>query len=101
MSDIAASMKTLKRDVASALDALREIDLETNSRLSWIPNLPSPDVPEGLDESANVEIRRWGETPSFSFSPREHYEIGESLGLMTLRPRRRYRVLGSYIFGGH
>ena len=42
----------------------------------------APDVPDGLDESANVEISRWGEPRRFDFAAKEHFEIGEALGLM-------------------
>jgi seryl-tRNA synthetase len=60
------------RDAAAALDEV----------LAGIPNLPAPDVPDGADETANLEVRRWGEQPAFAFEPREHFDIGESLGLM-------------------
>jgi seryl-tRNA synthetase len=49
--------------------------------LSTIPNLPAKDVPEGEDESANVEVRKWGE-PKKSNSAKEHFDIGEKLGQM-------------------
>lgn len=47
-----------------------------------LPNLLHDDVPDGNKESDNVEIRRWGEAPKFDFSPRDHIELGESLGLL-------------------
>ena len=50
--------------------------------LSAIPNLPLDDVPVGEDEDANVEIRRVGEKPAYDFDPKEHFELGEALGLM-------------------
>ncbi len=60
------------RTAAAALDEV----------LAGIPNMPGPDVPDGADETANVEVRRWGEQPAFEFKPREHFDIGESLGMM-------------------
>ena len=45
-----------------------------------IPNLPDPSVPEGSDETHNIEVRRWGEPPEFDFPVRDHVEIGERLG---------------------
>lgn len=57
-------------------------DSELLQALVQIPNLPADDVPGGGDASANVEIRRWGEPPSFDFQPREHFQIGEAAGLM-------------------
>jgi seryl-tRNA synthetase len=47
-----------------------------------LPNLPADDVPDGADETANVELRRWGTPGAFAAKPREHYELGEALGLM-------------------
>ncbi|MGD9616307.1 MAG: serine--tRNA ligase [Alphaproteobacteria bacterium] len=55
---------------------------ELDDLLASLPNLPAQDVPDGLDESANVEIRRVGEKPRFDFAPRSHEAIGERLGLM-------------------
>lgn len=60
----------------------REIDAALRDMLATIPNLPLDDVPDGADESANVEVRKWGEKPSFGFAPKQHFEIGEALGLM-------------------
>ena len=52
--------------------------------LSVIPNLPADDVPVGKDEKDNKEVRRVGEPPKFSWTnkPKQHFEIGEALGLM-------------------
>ncbi|MDR0354267.1 MAG: serine--tRNA ligase [Deltaproteobacteria bacterium] len=53
---------------------------EEQKLLSAFPNIPDESVPVG-DESANLEIRRWGEPPHFSFAPKNHWELGEALGL--------------------
>jgi seryl-tRNA synthetase len=55
---------------------------ELTSALSIIPNLPLEVVPDGTDESDNREERKWGEIPSFDFAAKEHFELGEALGLM-------------------
>jgi seryl-tRNA synthetase len=55
---------------------------ELTSALSIIPNLPSEVVPDGADESDNREERKWGEISSFDFVAKEHFELGEALGLM-------------------
>ncbi|MDQ5817861.1 MAG: serine--tRNA ligase, partial [Actinomycetota bacterium] len=47
-----------------------------------IPNMTHPDAPIGKDDSENVEIRRWGEIPDFPFEPRDHVELGDSLGIV-------------------
>ena len=53
--------------------------------LAAIPNLLAADVPDGPDESANVELRKWGKPGNFKkagFEPKQHFELGEALGLM-------------------
>lgn len=55
---------------------------EIDTLLMAIPNLPADDVPDGPDETANVELRRVGTPKAFDFSPLEHDAIGEKLGLM-------------------
>jgi seryl-tRNA synthetase len=47
-----------------------------------IPNIPHDSVPDGKDETENKEIRRWGEPRKFEFTPREHIELGEALGML-------------------
>ena len=72
LKDVAQALERNERAIATELDAL----------LAGLPNLPDDEVPEGADESANVEIRRWGEQALVDGSARHHFEIGESLGLM-------------------
>ena len=71
-----------KAIIQSGEEEERRIDAELRDILTGLPNAPLDDVPEGADESANVEVRNWGEKPSFSFAPKQHFEIGEALGLM-------------------
>lgn len=59
----------------------RELDAALDAALSVIPNAPLDDVPDGPDESANVEHHRFGEPRQFNWA-REHFEIGEGLGMM-------------------
>ncbi len=71
-----------KSIIQSGEEEERRLDLTLREALSTLPNAPLDDVPEGEDENANVEVRVWGDKPSFSFSPKQHFEIGEDLGLM-------------------
>ncbi|MBT4880594.1 MAG: serine--tRNA ligase [Alphaproteobacteria bacterium] len=59
-----------------------KLSQEIKTLLAGLPNLPDESTPDGKDESENVEIRKWGEIPTFDFKPKEHVEIGEELGLM-------------------
>ncbi len=58
--------------IAEQLDAL----------MLQLPNIPHPSVPDGMDETGNVEIKRWGTPPSFAFAPQDHVALGEGLGSM-------------------
>ncbi|WP_290689711.1 MULTISPECIES: serine--tRNA ligase [unclassified Haematobacter] len=64
-----------KTEVADMQAAAAADDLRLRDLLLTIPNLPLADVPEGRDESDNVEIRRWGEPRQFNFAPKEHYQL--------------------------
>ena len=60
---------------------LEQIQAELQSMLMSIPNLPHASVPDGADETANVEVRRWGSPRAYDFAPRDHIELGAALGL--------------------
>jgi seryl-tRNA synthetase len=86
--DMALAEK-LKAEVASLKDAItsgeeneKALNKELNDALSVIPNIPLDTVPNGKDEHDNVEVRTWGQKPSFAFEPQQHFDIGEGLGLM-------------------
>ncbi len=88
-----ASMKTLSESIA-ALDAkIREVEGELEGHLLMIPNIPHEDVPVGPDESANVEIKRWGSPPSFDFEAKDHVDVGEKLGILNFE--RAARITGA------
>jgi seryl-tRNA synthetase len=76
-----AEMAGLKDMIAEAEGEEKALTAELEDVLAGIPNIPFEDVPVG-DESANTEIRRWGEPPTFNFAPKQHFELGEALGLM-------------------
>jgi len=78
MDEVAA----LKETIAKGEQDERERNVELKDALSVIPNLPREDVPVGVDETGNKEVRRVGEARKFDFAPKQHFEIGEALGLM-------------------
>ena len=57
-------------------------DGESRALLESLPNILDADVPDGADEAANVVLKHWGAVPEFAFTPRQHFELGEALGLM-------------------
>ena len=74
----------LGEDLASAEKRLEQVSGELNELQLGLPNLLHADVPDGADDSGNVEVRSWGEKPDFAFEPRDHLELGESLGQIDL-----------------
>jgi seryl-tRNA synthetase len=82
--DTAAPMAEVGRlgDAQTAGAArLEQIQAELHSMLMSLPNLPQASVPDGADDTANVEVRRWGRPRTFDFTPRDHVELGARLGL--------------------
>jgi seryl-tRNA synthetase len=78
MAEVAAM-----KDRMAALEADdRRIGEELDGLLASLPNLPAPEVPDGADEHGNVELRRWGNPRNFGFEPKQHFDLGEALGLM-------------------
>ncbi len=75
-------MRAVKEDIKGKEDKLKEIVEEWQKIMLKIPNIPSVDTPEGDDESGNQIVKSWGEKPTFSFQPKEHYEIGKALGII-------------------
>jgi seryl-tRNA synthetase len=78
MAEVAELEQVLKKREADAA----ELDAELKRRLEVLPNLPFDDVPDGADETANVELRRHGNQRNFDFKPRDHQELGEATGEM-------------------
>ena len=82
------------KDKQSALEKQRdEAEAAMQDLLAGLPNMPAPDVPVGRDESANQEIRRWGQPPEFDFEPKDHVDLGEALGILDLE--RASKISGS------
>jgi seryl-tRNA synthetase len=70
-------------DRIKALDALvKEADARLDLLLLELPNLPHASVPVGASAEDNPEVRRWGSPRRFTFEPRQHFEIGEALGIL-------------------
>jgi len=79
----------IKNAMSGIEDESRRIDETMDSLLASMPNLPMPDVPFGSDESGNREERRVGEKPGWNHAAREHFEIGEALGMMEFEAAAR------------
>jgi seryl-tRNA synthetase len=71
---------SLRDQLPGEEEALKIIEEKLNNTLSLLPNIPGSDVPIGASEADNVEIHKWGKKPIFSFTPKQHFDIGEGLG---------------------
>ncbi|MEM7058687.1 MAG: serine--tRNA ligase [Pseudomonadota bacterium] len=71
-----------KAETAELEEQAKAEDARLTEILMGIPNAPMEDVPDGQDEDANIELRRWGAPKNFAFDPKEHFEIGEAMGAM-------------------
>jgi seryl-tRNA synthetase len=83
--DIAPLLKqveALGADLAQAEAELANVQAQLDDLTLGLPNMLHADVPDGRDETSNVEVRRWGEPRTFDFKARDHVELGEKLGQM-------------------
>ena len=83
-SEQIAEMKTVSDQIGVLDEQVRVLDEEMREILVTVPNLPHSSVPVGSSAEQNVEVRRVGEPRQFSFEPRPHWELGESLGILDL-----------------
>jgi seryl-tRNA synthetase len=82
------------KDRQSELEKQRdEAEAAMQELLAGLPNIPAGDVPVGADESANKEVRRWGEPRKFDFEPKDHVDLGTALGILDLE--RASKIAGS------
>ncbi|HST24197.1 MAG TPA: serine--tRNA ligase [Blastocatellia bacterium] len=79
-----AAVRDLGDKIAATESELAAIESDLNNLLVTLPNLPGDSIPVGKDESANQEIKRWGEPPKFDFEPRDHVDLATQLGLLDL-----------------
>lgn len=77
-----AEVAKLKEDVPALEQEAKRIEAELNGELAAIPNAPLAEVPPGADEHDNVEKSRFGTPRTYSFPPKQHFEVGEALGQM-------------------
>lgn len=75
-------MKLLGDEIKADDDKLSVLDAQVKEILLSIPNTPNPDIPDGLSDADNVEIRKFMEPTKFDFEPKAHWEIGADLGIL-------------------
>ena len=88
-----AEVSALKDQLQADEDEQRKLEAALDRELAVIPNIPLAEVPDGTDEKGNAEVRRWGDpkgVPAASLNkPKQHFEIGEALGMMDFEAAAR------------
>ncbi len=74
-------MQPLKEEMQKFEEELKEVMIEWQKLMVSVPNIPDMSVPDGDDDSQNMEIKTWGEIPKFDFTPKDHIELMEKLDL--------------------
>lgn len=92
-SALSTQAESLKKKIAGLEEKAAELHEKLDLDLSSLPNLPAPEVVIGSDEKDNVLVRQNGTPRTFSFTPKAHFEIGETLGMMDFE--RAAKVSGS------
>jgi len=83
-----------RKEAIAKLNQWRDkVEQDMHELLSTLPNIPHESVPVGKDESANVEVRRWGTKPEFDFEPKDHVDLGTALGILDLE--RATKIAGA------
>ena len=76
------NMRLVSQRIKELESVLQEREVALNGFMLTIPNVPHPSVPQGKSDEDNLEVKRWGNQPQFSFQPKPHWEIGEELGIL-------------------
>jgi seryl-tRNA synthetase len=74
--------KELKRQISLREEELKSTEAPLMEEVRKIPNMSHPKAPLGKEEKDNTELKRWGDVPAFSFTPKDHIELGTSLGII-------------------
>jgi seryl-tRNA synthetase len=75
-------VRELAASIAEFEAAALGFDVRFQELMAGVPNTPHPSVPTGTSEADNVEVRRWGTPPQFSFAPKAHWDLGPELGIL-------------------
>lgn len=91
----------LKQFIQDGEQTERDLNAALETELAAIPNIPLSEVPQGADENDNALVRTHGEPPKFDFEPKEHFELGENLGLMDFETAAKISGARFVILKGH
>ena len=94
--ELIEEMRSVGGRIRELEESLRDTDDELEALMLKVPNIPDPTAPVGPDESANIEVKRVSDLPSFDFEPKAHWDIAEALGIIDFE--RGVRLAGSRFF---
>jgi seryl-tRNA synthetase len=92
--------RSFKKEIKKLEERVKKLKAERDRLWGMLPNLLAPDVPEGKDDSDNVEIFRWGDQPKFDFKPKTHEIVGVSLDILDLKRGAKVAGSGFYYWKG-
>jgi len=96
VEDLMKEARKISEKIKRLEDDVKREEERRNYTLMRLPNLLHPTVPIGKDENDNVVIRKWGEIPKFDFTPKDHQDLGLSLGILDIK--RAAKVAGSRFY---
>ncbi len=94
LKELSAQIKTLEED-------LRQAEQDTEAFLLTMPNLPHNSVPVGTTSQDNTVVKTWGRPPEFSFTPKPHWDIGESMGILDFNTAAKIAGARFSLLKGH
>ena len=90
----------IRRELASLEPELRSVEAEIRELMLRLPAIPTADTPIGASTDSNVEVRMWGAIPHFSFTPKDHVQIGRALDIMEIESAVAFAGARSYFLKG-
>ena len=93
-------VREIKQQISSKEDKLAELNDKIRKIVIRMPNMLAPDVPDGLDDTGNVEIKKVGTIPVFDFKVRDHQELGELLDILDIARGAKVAQAGFFYWKG-
>ena len=94
--DVVREMREVGREIDALEQETRELEERIQASLLELPNLPRPDVPQGLSEEENIVVRQWGEPRTLDFPAKPHWDLAEELGIIDFQ--RGVKLSGSRFY---
>lgn len=93
-------MRALREQLGSLEQQLQQVEARRADLLAWVPNLPDPSVPPGVDDTQNELVAEWGEPPRLDFEPLPHWDLAERLSILDLEAGARLSGARFFVLKG-